>query len=51
MPRWWMRPQAWGKVTLGVLVIGATLVTLWAIWRPALPGTREDEREPDPRAA
>jgi hypothetical protein len=31
-----MRPRTWGKLTAGVLIIGGTLVGLWAAFRPAV---------------
>jgi hypothetical protein len=32
-----LSPRTWGKLTLGVLIIGGVLVTLWATNRPAAP--------------
>jgi hypothetical protein len=31
-----VRPSTWGKLTLGVLVIGGTMVALWGAFRPAV---------------
>jgi hypothetical protein len=42
-----LRPRTWGKLTLGVLVIGGTVAVLWAISPPTLDPTVE----PEPRVA
>jgi len=34
-----LRPSTWGKLCLGVLVIGGTMVGLWAAFRPSVDPT------------
>ena len=41
-----MSPRTWGKVTLGLLVIGGTLGGLWAAFRPSLPGVETEASRP-----
>jgi hypothetical protein len=41
-----LSPRTWGKLTLGVLVIGGILVALWASNDPSLPKPTPVERTP-----
>jgi hypothetical protein len=43
-----LRPQTYGKLLIGLLVIGGTLVTLWAIYRPSAPTTVRVSPSPAP---
>jgi hypothetical protein len=43
-----LRPQTYGKLLIGLLVIGGTIVTLWAIYRPSLPATVQVSPSPAP---
>jgi hypothetical protein len=40
-----LRPRTWGKLPAGILVIGFTLVGLWAAFRPSV----DPAVEPEPR--
>jgi len=39
-------PRTWGKVIVGLLVIGGTLSGLWAAFRPSLPGVETEASRP-----
>jgi hypothetical protein len=41
-----LRPSTWGKLALGVIVIGGTLAGLWAAFRPSVDPTVPPERPP-----
>jgi hypothetical protein len=45
-----LRPRTWGKLTAGVLVIGFTLVGLWAAFRPSVDPAVEPRPRPRPPA-
>src|SRR3954453_8848299 len=45
-----LRPRTWGRLTLGVLVIGGTLALLWAVYDPAISPLVESEPAPRPPA-
>ncbi|MEA2381642.1 MAG: hypothetical protein QOH72_1613 [Solirubrobacteraceae bacterium] len=45
-----LRPSTWGKLCLGVLVIGGTLVGLWAAFRPSIDPTVAVKPPPEPPA-
>jgi hypothetical protein len=45
-----MRPRTWGKLTAGVLVIGFTLVGLWAAFRPSVDPAVPPKPRPRPPA-
>jgi hypothetical protein len=45
-----MRPQTWGKLTAGVLVIGGVLVGLWAAFQPTVDPIVEVRPPPKPPA-
>jgi hypothetical protein len=46
-----MNARAWGKLTLGVGLIGGILAGLWAIYGPRTAGPPDDRRPPLPRLA
>jgi hypothetical protein len=41
-----MRPQTWGKLTAGILVIGGVLVGLWVAFRPTVDPIVTPEPKP-----
>jgi hypothetical protein len=43
-----LRPSTWGKITLGVLVIGGTFVLLWAAFQPTVSGVVDPKPPPKP---
>lgn len=47
-PEMRLRPQTWGKLTAGVLVIGGILVGLWAAFRPTVETAVEVRPPPRP---
>lgn len=45
-----LRPRTWGKLTVGVLVIGGVLAGLWAAFQPAISPTVAVKPPPKPPA-
>jgi hypothetical protein len=41
-----LRARTWGKIAFGVLVIGGTMATLWAIYRPDVAPVVETRKPP-----
>lgn len=46
-----MNARAWGKLTLGVVLIGGILAGLWAMYGPRTAGPPNEPRPPLPRLA